>query len=141
MLLLDTNVISEMMRVQPEPRVRDWLDSQSAPSLYISAVTEAELRHGLALMPKGRRRKDLLAELDDMLARDFEARVLPFDRPVALAFASIAAERRAAGRPIEKFDCQIAAIARSRGAAIATRDVGDFTGCGVEVINPWVATN
>ena len=137
MILLDTNILSELMRPAPDPAVERWLAAQPDASLFISAITEAELRYGAALLPAGQRRSALAAEIDGMLEEDFDGRVLPFDRLAAQAFAVIAADRRQAGRPISHADAQIAAIARSRGAALATRNVRDFDGCGVGVINPW----
>lgn len=137
MILLDTNILSELMRPAPEPAVERWLANQPVASVFISAITEAELRYGLALMPSGKRRSALVAEIEAMLGEDFSGRILHFDSAAAIAFAEIAAERRQAGRPITQADAQIAAIARSRGAALATRNVADFEGCGVEVINPW----
>ena len=139
MILLDTNILSELMRPAPEAAVERWLAGQPPASVFISAITEAELRYGLALMPVGRRRSTIAAEIEGMLGEDFRGRILPFDSPAAVAFAEIAADRRQAGRPISQADAQIAAIARSRGAALATRNVPDFEGCGVEIINPWSA--
>jgi toxin FitB len=137
MILLDTNILSELMRPTPEAAVEQWLAGQPAASVFISAITEAELRYGLALMPSGKRRCALAVEIENMLREDFSGRILPFDSPAAVAFAGIAAGRRQAGRPISQADAQIAAIARSRGAALATRNAPDFEGCGVEIINPW----
>ena len=137
MILLDTNILSELMRAAPEAAVEQWLADQPAASVFISAITEAELRYGLALMAPGKRRSALAVEIENMLGEDFSGRILPFDSPAAVAFAEIAAERRQVGRPISQADAQIAAIARSRGAALATRNVPDFEGCGVEIINPW----
>ncbi len=139
MILLDTNILSELMRPAPSPAVMSWLAAQPAASLFISAVTEAELRYGVMLLPEGRRRAELMTALEAMLAEDFAGRILPFDSAAALAFAAIAASRRQAGKPVSQFDAQIAAIAQSRGAELATRNVADFEECGVEIINPWTA--
>ena len=136
MILLDTNVISELMRPSPAPAVERWVGDQPAPSLFISAVTEAELRYGLALLPDSHRRRQLVAQAEAMLATDFAGRILPFDSAAAAAYADIAATRRFAGRPISQADAQIAAISRSRGASLATRNVADFVDCGVEIIDP-----
>jgi len=137
-ILLDTNILSELMRPVPEPAVETWVGAQPAAGLFISAITEAELRYGLALLPDGQRRRRLLAQAEAMLAEDFAGRILPFDSAAAAAYAPIAAGRRLAGRPISQADAQIAAIAASRGAAIATRNVVDFDGCGIAVLDPWV---
>lgn len=137
MILIDTNVISELMRPNPAPAVLDWFGSQDAAALYLCAVGEAELRRGAVILPEGKRRDRLIAEIDAMVGEDFAGRVLPFDSAAAQAFAGIFADRRAVGHPISFPDCLIAAIARAHGAAMATRNVGDFQGCGVEVIDPW----
>ena len=137
MILLDTNILSELMRPAPEKGVEQWLTDQPDASVFISAITEAELRYGVALLPTGKRRSTLAAVIEDMLGEDFTGRILPFDSAAAVAFAEIAANRRQAGRPIAQADAQIAAIARSRGAALATRNVPDFEGCGIELVNPW----
>lgn len=140
MIVLDTNVISELLRPTPAPQVEAWLASQDGASVYFTAVGEAELRHGVAILPAGRRRTALGAAIDGMLDEDFRDRILPFDRDAASAYAVIAAARRAAGRPISQFDCQIAAIARAHGASVATRNTGDYEGCGVALVDPWQQT-
>ncbi len=137
MILLDTNVLSEMMRAAPDARVERWLARQADADVFISAITEAELRYGVALLPAGRRRDALAAAVGAMLGEDFAGRVLPFDSAAAVAFAEVAAGRRQAGRPVAQADAQIAATARSRVAVLATRNVADFEGCGIEVVNPW----
>ncbi len=137
MILLDTNILSELMRPAPEPAVEQWLDAQPTASVFICTITEAELRYGAALLPTGKRRTALTSEIEAMLEGDFGGRILPFDSLAAQAFAVLASERRQAGKPIAQADAQIAAIARSRGAALATRNVSDFEACGVRVINPW----
>ena len=137
MLLLDTNVVSEMMRKSPHPAVQAWVLGHPADGLYFSAVGEAELRYGAAIMPAGRRRDTLASEIEAMLHDAFARRILPFDSDAAIAYAEIADGRRAAGRPVSPADCQIAAIARSRGMAVATRNVRDFVDMGIDVIDPW----
>ena len=139
MILLDTNILSELMRPAPNPAVERWLAAQPDASVFISAITEAELRYGAALLPRGKRRTALTAEIAGMLESDFAERILPFDSSAAQAFATLASERRRAGKPISQADAQIAAVARSRGASLATRNAVDFEGCGIEVINPWAA--
>ena len=137
MILLDTNVVSELMRTVPARPVLDWFAKYDASDLFISAVTEAELRTGVAILPDGQRRDRLQLAIDATIDQDFQARVIPFDSPAAKAYADIAARRRAAGRPIAEADCQIAAIARATNALVATRNVKDFDGCGIRLINPW----
>ena len=137
MILLDTNVVSEMMLPNPNVNVIKWVSLQTASTLYLSSVSEAELRYGAEILPMGSRRERLLAEIEQMLREDFSGRILPFDSHAARTYALIAAARRWAGHPVSYADCQIAAIARSVGASVATRDVAGFEGCGVGVINPW----
>ena len=137
MVVIDTNVVSELMRLTPAPAVMAWFSGQDSAELYLTAVSEAELRAGAAILPAGRRRDRLATEVDAMVRQDFAGRVLPFDSAAARAYAAIAASRRSAGRPILEADCQIAAIARARDAAIATRNAADFAHCGVAVIDPW----
>lgn len=139
MIILDTNVLSEILRPAPEPRVVDWLAAQDGATVCLTAITEAELRHGVAILPEGKRRNDLAEMIDQIIREDFAGRILPFDSPAAEAFATIAAARRAMGRPIAHADCQIAAIARAVGGAVATRNTPDFAECGVRLINPWTA--
>ena len=137
MFVLDTNVVSELMRERPDPVVLGWMDKQLTDTLLVTAVTEAEVRTGIAILPEGERRRGLAAAAERLFGVLFAERILPFDSDAARAYATLAAERRAAGRPMSQADCQIAATARSRGVPIATRDVGGFEGCGVDVINPW----
>lgn len=139
MILLDTNVVSELMRHRPDTNVTTWLANQASADVFISVITEAELRYGVAILPAGRRRDEIAAEVENMLQEDFAQRILPFDGDAARTYAKIGARRRNAGLPISHADCQIAAIARCFGAAIATRNVGHFEHCGIEVINPWNA--
>lgn len=139
MILLDTNVLSELMRPVPAGNVVRWIASQPVTGLYTTSVTQAEIFHGIMLLPAGRRRKAFEAAAEAMFDQDFHGRILPFGSDAARTYARIAAERRRSGRPISHFDAQIAAIARSAGADIATRNVADYEGCGVKVINPWEA--
>ena len=137
MIVLDTNVVSELLLAAPATQVEAWLSAQDGAKVYFTAVGEAELRHGVAILPAGRRRTALTKAIEDILEEDFRDRILPFDRDAAGAYAVIAAARRAAGRPISQFDCQIAAIARAHGASVATRNTADYKGCGIALINPW----
>jgi hypothetical protein len=139
MIVLDTNVLSELMRPVPTERVVRWVAIQPATSLYTTSIAQAEILHGILLLPRGRRRTTLHAAAEAMFNEDFDGRVLPFGSQSAVIYASIAVDCRRAGRPISQFDAQIAAISRSAGATIATRNVSDYEGCGVTVINPWQA--
>ncbi len=137
MIVLDTSIVLELLRPAPEPGVEAWLAAQDGAQVHLTTVSEAELRLGVAILGQGRRRDVLARAVDGMLREDFRDRILPFDSAAAEACAVIGAERRAAGRPIGRFDCQIAAIARARGATVATGNAGDFEGCGIGVIDPW----
>jgi len=139
MILLDTNVISELMKPRPEHKVEAWLAAQPPADCFLSAVTEAELRYGIAILPAGQRRQQFEIALAGMLNQDFDGRILPFDSAAAVAYAVIASDRRRSGRPISQMDAQIAAIARAAGATLATRNVADFQGCGISIIDPWNA--
>ena len=136
-IILDTNVVSETKRPVPNPVVVQWVAENARANLFITAVTEAELRYGLAIMPAGQRREALTRETEDMLRKDFAGKILPFDSAAAQVYPEIAVSRRRAGRPIKQHDCQIAAIARVHNATVATRNVTDFSDCDVELINPW----
>jgi len=127
------------MSAKPDTAVLAWFAGHAADTLFLTAISEAELRTGAAILPAGQRRDRLVGAIDAMMDQDFAGRILPFDSPAARCYAEIAAARRAAGKPIMDADCQIAAISRARGAAIATRNVNDFEGCSVDVINPWNA--
>lgn len=137
MIVLDTNVISELLRPKPEGAVEAWLTDQPPASIFTTTITQAEILYGVRLFSDGKRKKELLAAIEPIFAEDFAGRVLPFDEDAADAYATLAVARRQAGRPISQFDAQIAAIAISRGAAVATRNVSDFAEIGVAVINPW----
>lgn len=137
MIILDTNVVSELMRSTPNKSVIRWVDSHAPLDVFITAVTARELLHGVARLDPGRRRSNLASAVEHLLTDDFHDRVLPFDLPAALHFAEIAARRERAGRPIGVSDAEIAAIARSHEAPVATRNSNDFDHTGVEVLDPW----
>ena len=135
MIILDTNVISEITRRTTADAVKDWFDRQE--DLYTTAITQAEMFYGLERMPKGRRRDELSESLTEIFNDAFAGRILSFDSEAAVSYADVAVGRERRGRPIKQSDAQIAAIARSRGAAVATRNIADFEHCGIKVINPW----
>ncbi len=137
MFLLDTNVLSVMMSVTPARVVADWLLEQPSDALFTAAVCQAEILSGIAVLPNGRRRADLWDAAQALFADDFEGRVLPFDAEAAIAYADMFAARRRAGRPVGTVDLMLAAIARVRNAHIVTRNVADFEGIGLTVVNPW----
>jgi hypothetical protein len=136
MIVLDTNVLSEEMKPAPDPAVHGWLARQNPLDLFTTVVTEAEILYGVAIKPDGGRKRDLEAAAQRVLSL-FAGRILPFDSAAAREFAQIVTDRRRAGRPIKDFDAQIAAITRSRGMTLATRDLQDFAGTGVQVVDPW----
>nr|WP_300311471.1 type II toxin-antitoxin system VapC family toxin [Halomonas sp.] len=137
MILLDTNVISEPLRREPEPRVIEWIDAQALETLYLSSITVAELRSGIALLPTGKRRAGLQENLEKRVLPLFAGRVLSFDLPCTQAYAELIAKAQKAGLAIAVADGFIAAIAAANGFSVATRDTGPFEAAGVPVINPW----
>ena len=140
MILLDTNVISEPQRREPNARVLDWIDAQALETLYLSAITVAELRAGIALMPAGKRRDGLHENLEKRLLPMFANRVLSFDMACTKAYAELLAKSRDAGLAVETADAFIAAVALANGFAVATRDTTPFEAAGLNVINPWEAS-
>lgn len=139
MIILDTNVVSALMRGEPAPRVVDWLDRQAAESIWITSVTLFEARLGLALLPKGRKRQALEDAFERFLREDLGNRILDFDRAAATEAAALAAARQKSGRPIDVRDTQIAGIALARRAALATRNAKHFRDLSVPVLDPWEA--
>ena len=137
MILLDTNVISELMRPHPDQDVVDWVSTYPKVSLFTTAIAEAEILFGVSILSIGKRKTALTKAVKEIFNKDFEGRVLPFDSSAVSAYASIASKRRSSGTPISQFDAQIAAIAHTRGASVATRNIYDFMNCGIDVINPW----
>ena len=137
MILLDTHVISEPLRREPEPGLIEWIDAQALETLYLSAITVAELRSGIALLPAGKRRTSLLESLERRVLPLFTGRVLPFDLPCTQTYAELIAKALKAGLAIAAAEGFIAATAVANGLAVATRDTGPFEAAGGEVINPW----
>jgi predicted nucleic acid-binding protein len=141
MIILDTNVISELMRPAPNPAVIAWIAVQPRSALFTTSVSQAEVFYGIAALPKGRRRDNLAAAAEAMFSQDLEGRVMPFASAAARHYAVIVAVRRQTGNPIEAFDAMIAGTALAAGAGLATRDIGGFQDCGLaELINPWDAS-
>ena len=139
MILLDTNVVSEPLRPAPDARVTNWIDAQALETLFLSAITVAELRAGLALLPTGKRRSGLQESLETRVLPLFSSRVLPFDLNCTRAYAELMARARGSGLAVASADGYIAAIAAANGLTVATRDTGPFTAAGVSVIDPWRA--
>ncbi|MDN3523311.1 type II toxin-antitoxin system VapC family toxin [Halomonas ramblicola] len=137
MIVLDTNVLSELMRPVPEPRVVDWLDTQETASVAITAITVAEVLYGIERLPDGRRKRSLAAAAAAMFDEDFAGRILAFDGEAAIHYAERVAASEQAGRAVQMADAQIAAICLRHQATLASRNVKDFAGCGVPLINPW----
>lgn len=139
MIVVDTNVASELMRPSPAPAVRDWVRRHGGRDLCTTAITVAELGYGIERLQDGRRKEALKAALAEVVGM-FAEQILPFDVAAAGHYALVVSHRDEMGMPIEGFDAQIAAICRARGAALATRNQADFRETGVEVINPWQAS-
>lgn len=137
MIVIDTNVLSELLRPAPEPTVLAWVAAKPRSALFTTTITRAEILYGIALMPQGKRRDALLPCVQEIFDEDLAGQVLPFDSDAADSFATIASARRMAGRPISQFDAMVAAVARSRGASLATRNGKDFVDCGISLIDPW----
>ena len=138
MILLDTNIVSEMMKPGPQPSVVTWLDEQDEATLFICAPVLAELRYGAELLPAGKRRNELGKVIDQIENDVFRGRILPFEQSAASHYAKIAAARRHLGRPLNQMDGLIAAIALSHEAVLSTRDEAGFADLGLKIINPFV---
>jgi len=137
MIVLDTNVVSEAWKVEPDPRVLAWLDAQAVQTLYLSAITVAELRYGIATMPEGKRKALYQNRLNQQVLPLFAGRVLPFDLNTSQAYSDLMAQARGAGKAIGREDGYIAATATAHDFAVATRDTRPFLAAGLAVINPW----
>ena len=139
MIVVDTNVISEIMKVAPAAAVVDWLNEQKASTLYVSAVTIGEIEYGLRVLPTGKRRLELKERFERFISLAFAQRVLAYDDTAARHYGEIMALRKELGRPMSVADGQIAAIARTNGCAVATRNIRDFEDCGIQLVDPFVA--
>jgi toxin FitB len=137
MIILDTNVLSELMRPAPAREVVRWISGRPTSSFYTTSITESEILLGVRLLPSGKRQAAFEAAALALFNEEFAGRVIPFGSDAASCYAVIAADRQRRGQPISHFDAQIAAIARSADATLATRNVSDFEGCGVRVVDPW----
>ena len=137
MIILDTNVISELSRHVPDPGVLAWLDSLEISEVATTAITAAELRYGVARLPEGHRKRELTVMIRGILSEDFYGRILPFDERASARYADIVTGREKIGRPVGVADAQIAAICRDLGATLATRNTSDFEETGIELIDPW----
>ena len=137
MIVLDTNIISELARLVPDPGVLAWLDLLETSEVATTAITAAELRYGVARLPDGRRKRELVVVIRGILTEDFHGRVLPFDERASIRYAEVVTGREQISRPIGVADAQIAAICRDLGATLATRNIPDFEETGIELINPW----
>ena len=138
MIVLDTNVLSEVFKPAPSKAVLRWLAAQEPLSIFATTITQAELLYGVEILPSGRRRAALMSAVEKVFAEDLRGRILPFDEDAARIFPKIVAGRDALRRPISQFDAMIASIGRSRRSALATRNTGDFEHCGLRVVNPWI---
>jgi predicted nucleic acid-binding protein len=137
MFILDTNVLSNAMAAHPAPPVAAWIAGQPPELLFTASICQAETLSGIAILPQGRRRANLETAANAMFRDDFAGRVLPFDGEAAIAYADVFSARRRAGRPATTADLMIAAIARTKGASVVTRDTRDFEDCGLTLVDPW----
>ncbi len=137
MIILDTNVLSEFMRAVPNPTVMAWIAQQIPSEVFVTTITQAEMYYGMALLPMGKRRSDMERAVQQMFEQDFLERILSFDSAAALEYAKLASLRRQIGKPIAQADGQIAAIALSKNAVLATRNIEDFGDCRLTLVNPW----
>jgi len=137
MIVLDTNVVSEIMKPDPNPHVLSWVDSVPALQTAITAVTVAEILYGIGRLPDGARRLKLMTAAETIFDEEFRNRIFVFDAAAAVEYAALVVEREAAGLPISMADAQIAAVCRVHNCTIATRNIGDFDGTGIPILNPW----
>lgn len=140
MIVLDTNVVSELARLRPDPAVIEWVDAHDSSELVITALTAAEIRSGVALLPDGRRKQEIGLRMESLLVETFAGYILAFDFDTSVYYADILEARTRGGRPISTFDAQIAAICRQYESVLATRNTADFTDTGIQLVNPWGAS-
>jgi toxin FitB len=137
MIVLDTNVVAELMRREPQHNVVEWIDARMTEDLFLTATTASELLFGVARLPDGKRKVDFAHQLNELFSTDFANRILAFDAIAAGHYEDIAASRERLGRPIGMADAQIASVCRSFGAILATRNTADFEETGIDLVNPW----
>ena len=137
MIILDTNILSELMKSLPEPKVESWLEQQIVTQLFITTISIAEISYGISLLPEGKRRDGLDAAFQGAIHDAFKHRILPFEETAAIVYGSLMSRRKKTGKPLGILDGQIAAISVSQCAALATRNICDFIDCGLELINPF----
>ena len=137
MIILDTNILSEVLKPNPSPVVMLWLSAQDRLRVFTTVITQAEVLYGIALLPPGKRHSQLSDAIHKIFAQEFESRLLDFDSAAARLFPDIVVGRQKIGRPISQFDAMIAAIAQAERATVATRNTNDFERCGIRIINPW----
>lgn len=140
MIILHTDIVAEMMRTSPAQEVVSWLNDQDAATLFLTTVTLGEIGYGLEMLPRGERRLQLEQGFERVIAEAFAGRILAFDEEAARHYGAVMGRRQEIGRPLSVLAGQIAAIARAKGSAVATRNVGDFDECGVEIVNPFEPT-
>jgi len=137
MIIVDTNVVAELMKGSPAPSVLSWVNDQETSELFLTTITIGEIGYGLEILPQGKRRLQLEQGFDRVIVEAFTGRILTFDEEAARQYGVVMGRRKRSGRPLSVMDGQIAAIARAKGCAVATRNVRDFVECGVEIINPF----
>ncbi|WP_310483213.1 type II toxin-antitoxin system VapC family toxin [Chamaesiphon sp. VAR_48_metabat_403] len=136
-IVLDTNVLSELMKPQGLTKVKNWVAAQPRENLFTTSITQAEILYGIAILPDGKRSQALREAAQRMFVEDFSSQIISFEQTAAICFAEIAANRKKIGKPIAQADAQIAAICLANNALIATRNVDDFVDCQIEIFNPW----
>ena len=140
MIIIDTNIVSELMKESPAGEVVSWMNDQEASELFLTTITLGEIGYGLEILPQGKRRLQLEQGFERVIAEAFTGRILDFDEQAARLYGALMVRCKAIGRPLSILDGQIASIARAKGCAVATRNVRDFAECGVDILNPFELT-